>query len=202
MVITNLAICTELWKLLNKVFFEGAEVNWVGFKGRVYQVIHDNSIRMKDYTFNIMEDLRIWNYFKVKHRVSKTSKFIEISWSSPEQGDLMICCDGASCSNPCQASAGIYFRDASSSVVGALCVGLGWKTNYIAEVSAVIYGLMLTRRWNMKKICVRSDSMRCLQALKQGEFPWELFQKWKVAYAFYENVRYVHNYREVKFYSR
>lgn len=44
--VANLAICIELWKLRNKAFFKGAEVKWVGFKSRVYQIIRDNSIRI------------------------------------------------------------------------------------------------------------------------------------------------------------
>ncbi|XP_026410979.1 uncharacterized protein LOC113306234 [Papaver somniferum] len=115
-------------------------VQWLGFKGRVYQVIHDNSVRMKGHMYNTLQELRILNYFKVRHRSRKTSTPIEISWIPPNQDEIMICFDGASFGNPEQAGSGVVFRDASSEVLGVLCVGLGWKTNLYAEDSEVPTG--------------------------------------------------------------
>ncbi|XP_026446947.1 uncharacterized protein LOC113347493 [Papaver somniferum] len=102
-----------------------------------------------------MEELRILNYFKVQHRSCKISTPIEVSWSPPNQDQIMICCDGASLGNPGQVGAGVTFRDANAAVLGVLCVGLGWQTNYYAEMCAVIYGVMLAKRWNVKNICVQ-----------------------------------------------
>ncbi|XP_026383748.1 uncharacterized protein LOC113279261 [Papaver somniferum] len=141
-------------------------INWLGFKGRVYQVIRDNSIRMNGHVYNTLDDLCILNYFKVKHRSSNNSTPVEICWSPPKHGEIMICCDGAALGNLGQADASVSFRDANSRVVGALCVGLGWQTDFYAEVCAIIYGLMLAKRWNVKRNCVRSDSMSCIQALQ------------------------------------
>ncbi|XP_026428419.1 uncharacterized protein LOC113324316 [Papaver somniferum] len=197
--VANLAIVTELWKLRNKSYFEDMAVQWLCFKGRVYQVIRDNSIRMKGHMYNNLEDLRILSYFKVRHRSCKTSTPIEVSWTPPNQDEIMICCDGASFENPGQAGSGVVFRDANSEVLGVLCVGLGWQTNYYAEVYAIIYGAMLAKRWNMRSICVRSDSMSCIQAFQKGDLPWQLVQKWKLAKSFYNNIRYIHSYREVNF---
>ncbi|XP_026428870.1 uncharacterized protein LOC113324796 [Papaver somniferum] len=123
--VANLAIVTELWKLRNKAYFENMTFQWLGFKGRVYQVIGDNSIRMKGHMHNNLEELRILNYFKVRHISCKTSTPIEISWSLPDQDEIMICCDSASFGNLGQAGAGVVFRNASSEVLGALCLGLG-----------------------------------------------------------------------------
>ncbi|XP_026410380.1 uncharacterized protein LOC113305574 [Papaver somniferum] len=197
--VANLAIVTELWKLRNKSYFEDMAVQWLGFKGRLYQVIRDNSIRMKGHMHNNLEDLRILNYFKVRHRSCKTSTPIEVSWNPLNQDEIMICCDGASFGNPGQDGSGVVFRDANSEVLGVLCVGLGWQTNYYAEVCAIIYGAMLDKRWNMRSLCVRSDSMNCIQAFQKGELPWQLVQKWKLAKKFYNNIRYIHSYREVNF---
>ncbi|XP_026435319.1 uncharacterized protein LOC113333013 [Papaver somniferum] len=197
--VANLAITTELWKLRNKVFFEGAVINWMGFKGRVYQVIRDNLIRLKGYMFNTVENLCILNYFKVQHRSCKLSMPIEVSWSPPEVGEVMICCDGASLGNPVQAGAGVSFRDFNSRMLGALCVNLGWRSNFYAEVCAVIYGLMIAKRWNVPRIFIRSDSMRCIQALQKGEVLWDLAQKWRMARDFYSKIRYIHSYKEVNF---
>ncbi|XP_026433628.1 uncharacterized protein LOC113331058 [Papaver somniferum] len=152
-------------------------VNWLGFKGRVYQVIRDNSIRMKGHMHNTLEELRILNYFKVQHRSCKTSTPIEISWTLRNQDEIMICCDGASFGNPGQAGSGVVFRDASSEVLGVLCVGLGWQTNFYSEVCAIIYGAIMAKRWNMRSICICSDSKSCIQDFQKGELPWQLVQK-------------------------
>ncbi|XP_026419460.1 uncharacterized protein LOC113315387 [Papaver somniferum] len=114
--VANLAITTELWRLRNKVYFEDAVVHWLGFKGRFYHLIRDNSIRMKGHMNNTMEDLRILNYFKVKHRSCKVSSPIEVRWCPPNQDEIMICCDGASLGNPCPAGVGVTFRDANAAV--------------------------------------------------------------------------------------
>ncbi|XP_026452903.1 uncharacterized protein LOC113353552 [Papaver somniferum] len=174
-------------------------VQWLGFKGRVYQVIHDNSIRMKGHVYNNMEELRILNYFKVHHRSCRVSTPIEVSWSPPNQDEIMICCDGASLGNPVQAGAGVTFHDANAAVLRVLCVGLGWQTNYYAEVCAVIYGVMLAKGWNVKNICVQSDSMSCTQAFQKGELPWQLMPKWRLARNFHNSIRYIHSYREANF---
>ncbi|XP_026378584.1 uncharacterized protein LOC113273024 [Papaver somniferum] len=154
---------------------------------------------MKGYMHNTLEESRILNYFKVRHRSCKTSTPIEISWTPPNQDEIMICCDGASFGNPGQASSGVVFRDASSEVLGVLCVGLGWQTNFYAEVCAIIYGAIMDKRWNMQSICIRSDWKSCIQDFQKGELPWQLVQKWKIAKSYYINIRYIHSYREVNF---
>ncbi|XP_026385071.1 uncharacterized protein LOC113280694 [Papaver somniferum] len=144
--VANLAIVTELWKLRNKSYFENMAFQWLGFKGRVYQ------------------ELRILNYFKVRHRSCKTSSPIDIIWTPPNQDEIMICCDGASFGNLGQAGSGVVFRNANSEVLGVLCVVLGWQTNFYAEVCAIIYGAIMAKRWNLRNICIRSDSKSCIQA--------------------------------------
>ncbi|XP_026416189.1 uncharacterized protein LOC113311577 [Papaver somniferum] len=197
--VTNLAIVMELWKTRNKAYFENAPIHWLGFKGRVYQMIRDNSIRMKGHMFNTVEDLRILNYLRVQHRSCKLSIPLEIRWFPPNPDEIMICCDGASMGNPGQSGAGVMFRDANSTVLGVLCVGLGWQTNFYAEACAIIYGALLAKIWKATNIYIRSDSMSCIQSFEKDEFPWQLRQKWRVAKKFFSNIRYIHSYREINF---
>ncbi|XP_026398829.1 uncharacterized protein LOC113294661 [Papaver somniferum] len=185
--VANLEIVTELWKLCNKAFFEDIAVQWLGFKGRLYQVIRDNSIRMKGHMHNNLDDLRILNYFKVRHRSCKFSTPIEVSWTPPNPGEIMICCDGASLGNPGHAGYGVTFRDSNLAVLGVLCVGLGWQTNYYAEVCVVIYGAMLAKRWNVKNLCIRSDSMSCIQAFQKGE-KWRMEKSFSPTYAIFITI--------------
>ncbi|XP_026443907.1 uncharacterized protein LOC113344070 [Papaver somniferum] len=197
--VANLAITTELWKTRNRNYFDNAPVTWLGFKGRVYQIIRDNSSRMKGHMHNTQDDLRILNYFRVQHRSCKINIPVEISWTPPNPEEILICCDGASLGNPGQAGSGVIFRDSSSTVLGTLSVGLGWQTNFYAEVAAVIYGAIVVQKWDIKNLCIRSDSMSCIQAFQKNELPWQLRQKWLMASRFFSNIRYVHSYREVNF---
>ncbi|XP_026445717.1 uncharacterized protein LOC113346399 [Papaver somniferum] len=197
--VANLAIVTELWKLRNKVYFEDVVVQWSGFKGRVYQVIRENSIRIKGYMYNTLDDLRILNCFRVQYRSCKISLPKEVTWNPPNQDEIMLCCDGASFGNPGQVGAGVVFRYANAAVLGARSVSLGWQTNFYAEVCAIIYGVMLAKRWNVRNICVKSDLMNCIQAFQKGELPWQLRQKWRMAKEFYNNIHYIQKYREVNF---
>ncbi|XP_026378216.1 uncharacterized protein LOC113272618 [Papaver somniferum] len=149
--------------------------------------------------YNILDDLRILNYFRVQHRSCKIYLPKEVTWNPPNQDEIMLCCDGASFGNPDQAGAGVVFRDANAAVLDALSVGLGCQTNFYAEVCAITYGVMLTKRWNVRNICVQSDSMSCIQDFQKGELPWQLRKKWRMAKEFYNNIRYIQKYREVNF---
>ncbi|XP_026383352.1 uncharacterized protein LOC113278832 [Papaver somniferum] len=169
--VANLAITMELWKTRNRNYFDDAPVNWLGFKGRVYQTIRDNSSRMKGNMHNTQGDLRILNYFRVQHRSCKVNIPMEISWTPPNPDEILICCDGASMGNPGQAGSGVIFRDLSSAVLGSLSVGLGWQTNFYAEIAAVIYGAVVAQKWDIKNLCIRSDSMSCIQAFQKNELP-------------------------------
>ncbi|XP_026459083.1 uncharacterized protein LOC113359707 [Papaver somniferum] len=115
--VANLAIVTELWKLRNKAYFDNMRVRWLEFKGRVHQVIRDNSIRMKGHMHNTLDDLRIVNFFTVKHRSCDHSDPIEVTWMPPNPGEIMICCDGASLGNPGQAGSGVVIRDSNSVIL-------------------------------------------------------------------------------------
>ncbi|XP_026435814.1 uncharacterized protein LOC113333603 [Papaver somniferum] len=152
-------------------------------------------LRNKSYFDNMFGQ---WPGFKGRvYQIMQNVYPIEISWNPPNQDEIMICCDGASFGNPDQAGSGVVFHDANSEVLGVLCIGLGWKTNFYAEVCAIIYGAIMAKRWNMRSICIRSDSKSCIQAFQKGELPLQLVQKWKIAKSYYTNVRYIHSYREV-----
>ncbi|XP_026459876.1 uncharacterized protein LOC113360595 [Papaver somniferum] len=154
-------------------------------------------LRNKSYFDNMQfNDLVLKEEFT---RSCKTSTPIEISCTPPNQDEIMICCDGAYFGNPGQAGSGVVIRNESSEVLGVLCVGLGWQTNFYAEVCAIIYGAIVAKRWNMRSICIRSDSKSCIQAFQKGELPWKLVQKWKIGKSYYKNLRYIHSYREVNF---
>lgn len=91
---------------------------WYKFKTRVFQLIHDNSRRMKGFMHNTCEDLRVLNYFRVAHRRVKFLTPIECSWHPPEHNELLLCCDGAAIENPGMGGAGAVARNYDCRVLG------------------------------------------------------------------------------------
>lgn len=115
-----LAIRSELWMTRNKITYAGAKANWYKFRQRVFQLIHDNSRRMKGYMHNTVEDLKVLNYLRVAHRKTKVITPVECFWLPPDRDELLLCCDGASRGNPGVAGAGAVARDADCRVLGAI----------------------------------------------------------------------------------
>lgn len=195
--VANIAIRCELWRRRNKLLYDNQTTHWTQFKMRVYTIISNGSIRMKGHMFNNCEELRVLNYFGVRHRSVKQIIPIECSWRPPDQEELLLCCDGASAGNPGDAGAGIVARHSDCRVIGALCLGLGITTNYIAETLAVISGW--ARKWSINRVIVRSDSASVIQAFTKGSIPWFFRQRWLAIKASYDSIRFEHAYREIHF---
>ncbi|XP_026433536.1 uncharacterized protein LOC113330957 [Papaver somniferum] len=137
--VANLAVRSELWFTRNKKVYEKKVPCWSFFQKRVFNLMHEYSVRMKSFMFNTVADLRILDFFRVKHRKVKISDPKECYWTPPNNNELLLCTDGASRGNPGVAGAGVVARNASSEVVGAMCIGLGIATNYMAELYGIIF---------------------------------------------------------------
>ncbi|XP_026420116.1 uncharacterized protein LOC113316107 [Papaver somniferum] len=88
-----------------------------------------------------VEDMVLLDYFRVFHRSVRHQQPIEVLWKPPDLNEILICCDGAARGNPGIAGAGVVARDSSCAVLGALSIGLGVTTNYLAELYAIIIGM-------------------------------------------------------------
>ncbi|XP_026442651.1 uncharacterized protein LOC113342272 [Papaver somniferum] len=138
---------------------------------------------------------------RVIHRKIKQIEPVECFWEPPEADELMICCDSASRGNPGVAGGGVVVRDTSSNVLGAMNIGLGTTTNYLAEVFAVIVGLEWAMKFGLQRICIRSDSMAAMQTFSGGvsNVPWFIRSRWVVVKRNYARIRFVHSFRETNF---
>ncbi|XP_026417174.1 uncharacterized protein LOC113312652 [Papaver somniferum] len=152
--ITNLVLRSELWKLRNKAVFEHKKPNWSIFHKRVLKLIQDYSIRLKGHMNNSDDDVVLLNYFIVQHRSVKLHHPVACFWLPPEANELQICCDGAARGNPGVAGAGVVARDEHCSVLGAMSIGLGVTTNYLAELYGIIVGLEWAMQWGFSCICI------------------------------------------------
>ncbi|XP_026443128.1 uncharacterized protein LOC113343004 [Papaver somniferum] len=174
--VENLVIRSELWAMRNKCIFE--KHKWGLFSKRVLKLIQEYSVRLKGFMRNSVEDMVLLDYFCVVHRSVIHQQPIEVLWQPPELNEILICCDGAARGNPDIAGAGVVERDSSCAVLGALSIGLGVTTNYLAELYAIIIGMEWAMQWNYDRICVQSDSYGVVQALQSSSIPWFARARW------------------------
>ncbi|XP_026383531.1 uncharacterized protein LOC113279027 [Papaver somniferum] len=97
------------------------------------------------------------------------------------------------------AGAGVVAREASCRVVGAMCIGLGITSNYLAELYSIIIGLEWAAPWGFRKILIRLDSSSVIRALEDDSLPWFAQQQWFVVRSLFDSIRFVHTYREANF---
>ncbi|XP_026445236.1 uncharacterized protein LOC113345776 [Papaver somniferum] len=135
-----LVVRSELWQTRNRFVYDNKKVSWSFFKTTVFNQIQEYSGRLKGYMFNTVDDLRILDFFKVRHRQVKLHDPVECRWVPPGVDELMLCCYGAARGNPGVAGAGLVARDHDANVIGAMSIGLGVMTNYIDEISGIIIG--------------------------------------------------------------
>ncbi|OVA08056.1 Ribonuclease H domain [Macleaya cordata] len=87
-------------------------------------------------------------------------------------------CDGCSRGNPGPSGAGVILRDHTGNTIGAMSVGLGICTNFVAELLAIILGLewALDRGWS--KIWVTSDSQTTITCFASDKVLWFINSRW------------------------
>ncbi|XP_026399735.1 uncharacterized protein LOC113295618 [Papaver somniferum] len=197
--IANLVIRSELWAVRNKAVFLRQHPNWSIFFKRVLKLIQDYVLRLKSFMRNSAEDVIILDFFRVNHRRVKFLQPTECFWEPPEENEIQLCCDGAARGNPGVAGAGVVARNVSCLVLGAMSIGLGVTTNYLAELYGIIVGMEWAVRWGFRQICIRYDSFSVVEALKNNNIPWFARQRRVAVCRHYDTLRFIHTYREANF---
>ncbi|XP_026400442.1 uncharacterized protein LOC113296351 [Papaver somniferum] len=197
--LANMVIRSELWAVKNKAVFEQKQANWSVFFKRVLNLIQDYLIRLKGHVRNYPDDVILLNYFRVKHRSVKFVQPMECYWQPPDCYELQLCCDGAARGSPGIAGAGVVSRHARCNVIGAMSIGLGITTNYLAELYGILVGLEWATRWGFRRICIRSYSASVVAAFTSNSLPWFARPRWLTINQFYEAIRFIHTFREANF---
>ncbi|XP_026459759.1 uncharacterized protein LOC113360466 [Papaver somniferum] len=197
--ISILVVRSELWYTRNKKAFENKKPNWPLFFKRVLYQIQQYSVHLKGDMKNTCGDVRILEYFRVRHRRIKQHVPIECVWTPPAEGELLLCCDGAARGSPSTAGAGVIARNDICEVLGAISIGLGTTTNYLAEIYGIVVGLEWAVKWNTNRVLIRTDSKSAMDALDTGTMPWFVRSRWRHIFANYDNIRFEHIYREANF---
>ncbi len=97
---------------------------------------------------------------KEKTDASNTDKEIDL---------IVVNVDGASRGNPGESGIGVAIFDRDSNLINETCDYLGVATNNIAEYKALILGVKLSMKLNVKKILFKSDSELMVKQIK-GEY--------------------------------
>ncbi|XP_026400453.1 uncharacterized protein LOC113296361 [Papaver somniferum] len=197
--LANLVIRSELWAARNRVVFQRQQPSWSLFFKRVVKLIQEYFIRLRGYMQNCAEDVLLLDYFRVVHRSVKHQQPVEVFWQPPDENELQICCDGAARGNPGIVGAGVVARDANCAVIGAMSIGLGVTTNFLAELYGIIVGLEWAMQWGFERICVRSDSFSVVEAFKNSSIPWFSRSRWLAICRHYVSIRFIHTFREANF---
>ncbi|XP_026459745.1 uncharacterized protein LOC113360451 [Papaver somniferum] len=193
-----LVIRSELWMTRNGFVYDNQRVSLIFFQKKVFNQIQEYSIRLKGCMFNSQDDLRILSFFRVRHRQVKHFDPIKCFWEPPQNNEMILCCDGVARGNPGRAGAGVVVRDANANVVGAMSVGFGVQTNYLAELFCVIVGLEWAVKFEVGSICIRTDSMSVVLVFSGDDVivPWFLRTRWMAMKVRYNSIRFIHSYRE------
>ncbi|XP_026442382.1 uncharacterized protein LOC113341884 [Papaver somniferum] len=85
--------------------------------------------------------------------------------------ELLLCFDGAAKGNPGMAGAGVVVRDHDCNFVCAMSIGLGRTNNFLADLYGVIVGLEWARKWVVRKVLARSDSVGAIMAFSNSNVP-------------------------------
>ncbi|XP_026451947.1 uncharacterized protein LOC113352331 [Papaver somniferum] len=154
---------------------------------------------MKGTKWGKMYDQSIIDIFQLGVRSIRYSCIKECYWEAPDQGFILFCCDSSSFGNPGAAGFGIIVRDSKCEVVGAMSVGVGSATNYIAEILAVICALEWDFFLNAFKIIIRSDSKTVIHDFCNDNIPWMFRTRWINAKNRLGCIVFQHSYRETNF---
>ncbi|XP_026420214.1 uncharacterized protein LOC113316209 [Papaver somniferum] len=151
--------------------------------------------------YNNVEELCIANFFRVVHRKVKVLELIECFWEPPEFNEIMLCWDGVSRGNTGIAGVGAIARGVDLSVLGAMWVGFGIQTNYLAEIFCVIIGLEWALKFGIGNVCIRTYSLAAVTVFSGNilDLPWFIQSRWVSVRARYNNIRFIHIFREANF---
>jgi ribonuclease HI len=98
-------------------------------------------------------------------------------------GFIKLNFDGASKGNPGLYSFGVVFRDDQGNILLILAGSLGHDTNNVAELWALIQGLITANRMGFTKLIVEGDSQIILDLFSKlltGSEPSKISPSWRL----------------------
>ncbi|XP_026399512.1 uncharacterized protein LOC113295390 [Papaver somniferum] len=189
----------ELWFLRNECTYGNGKCDQNVTKKRIQQAIVDSDLRLKENMWNKQYDLQLLKQFGLKTRSVKSMVIKEVFFQLPEQGKLLLCCDGASRGNLGYAGYGFVGRLSFGDFVIAISGGLGISTNYYAEISAILMAGEWEIHHGFKVLVFRTDSQAVINAFQSNNLPWFAVTRWENICVEVISWSFKHSYREVNF---
>lgn len=152
---------------------------WNKIEACTIEVVNSkNSLPNSDHFFSPWDDSirNQWFGLKIRPFIGKESRDKkqarqECVWQAPHQGLYKLNFDGASRGNPREAGLGCCIHDWEGRIVASLDKPLGITSNNLAEVYALIEGLLLCRRLGLDSIEIEGDSTIIVNAVRKGSTP-------------------------------
>ncbi|XP_026435151.1 uncharacterized protein LOC113332868 [Papaver somniferum] len=154
----------------------------------------DENLRKRGW--NTASEDQVLIFFLIQKRRIHRIRIIELYFHFPQEGELLLCCGGASIGNPSLAGYGFVVRDHSGAFIFGESGGLGVATNYVAEFFASIRALEWASHNHKTKLVLQSDSKACITSLINHNIPWFLLARWHRVISGL-SVTYRHVYREI-----
>ncbi|XP_026383544.1 uncharacterized protein LOC113279042 [Papaver somniferum] len=140
-IISAFTLMVELWFMRNDKFYNEVKPSANKIQIKIQRVVHDCNCRLKGTIWNSAHERHVLQFFQIHNRRIKRIRIIELFFQIPQEGELLICCDGASIGNPGMPAYGFVIRDHMCAFIFAESRGLGVASNYVAEFFASIRGL-------------------------------------------------------------
>ncbi|XP_026452123.1 uncharacterized protein LOC113352526 [Papaver somniferum] len=189
----------ELWFMRNECIFGNEKCDLNVTEKKIKQVLLYNEIRLTANMWNKQYDLQVLKRFGLKTREVKCMSIKEVFFQLPEQGKLLLFCDGDSRGNLGNAGYGVVGRLSSGEFLVAISGGLGVSTNYYAESFAVLIAGEWALNHGFNKLVFRTDSKEAISVFQGNALPWFAITRWERICEAAISWEFIHSFREVNF---
>ena len=103
-----------------------------------------------------------------KHKKSTQKSIKEVQWDKPPQDCFKLNTDGAAKGNPKPAACSTVVRDSEGNWIVACSRGLGYATNFLADLNGLRDDLLLAKDRGLLPIIIETDSKAVIHAINNS----------------------------------
>ncbi|GAU51888.1 hypothetical protein TSUD_416730 [Trifolium subterraneum] len=197
---TIINLINTLWLVRNQARFNN---NFIPWRSAISLIIASTALtgnNTSKSSSNSIRDFTVLKMFRITihHPIPPVLK--EIIWQPPLLNWFKCNTDGASSSNPVNASCGGVFRDHNADFVYAFAEPLGFASSYFAELCGAMRAIEIAYDKNWLNIWLETDSSLVVAAFKIPTKPvvWPLRNRWRNVLFMINNMNcfVTHIYRE------
>ncbi|XP_027172427.1 uncharacterized protein LOC113772083 [Coffea eugenioides] len=166
-------ICWHLWKMRNKVVFEGQRLPVAIVSDRIFCDLRDLfQIRFK----NTVSSCRGWpSFFESVAGLARHYHVQFVRWRCPKQSVVKLNSDGCSRGNPGKSGGGGIIRNYEGRFLLGFSCFFGELTSLQAELEPLLHGIRLAVDRGYSALHIESDSLVLVQIIRGTvRCPWQL----------------------------